>query len=327
MTGLSGPEHTYHYLRNCLIGRALRDDPHPSLPIISAAIYASIASRINVEAYCCVLTNRVHAIVLSPPGVSLDGHRLPEADAKNQERMFMDPFGSDEEVPVEQIQKFLSRLGPSIAQDNLLVPTPTNSVIMHTAQSIRASFTSLRTIERPLSQSIPMIELNRGDWARNLQPALYSMIWASIMMVPILPDDEEARWDWQQDVRDLLTYFQEYFPEDAWLIEKYVCPMYDTFATPGRRQNGWDIPSRRVREQIWHIRRADAEIKKPRRRPNHDGTRDIKYRVGQIFKHRRYNYHGLILGWSVDGPGSSTGWDDSARWSVSHYSSPYYRCM
>lgn len=327
MTGLSGPEYTYHYLRNCLIGRALRDDPHPSLPIISAAIYASIASRINIEAYCCVLTNHVHAIVLSPPGISLDGHPLPADEAKDQEKMFMDPFGSDEEVPLEQIQKFLSRLGASIAQDNLLVPTPTDIVVMHTAQSIRASFTSLRTIERPLSQSIPMIELNRGDWARNLQPALYSMIWASIMMVPILPDDEDARWDWQQDVRDLLTYFYEYFPEDAWLVEKYVCPMYDTFGSPGRRLNGWDVPSRRVREQIREIRRVDAAVKEPRRRSEFDRSKNVKYRVGQVFKHRRYDYHGLILGWTVDGPGGSMGWDDGGRFSPSHYSQPFYRCM
>ncbi|KAI2622696.1 hypothetical protein GGS26DRAFT_567287 [Hypomontagnella submonticulosa] len=329
MTGLSDPtEQTYRYLRNCLIGRALRDEHHPSLPIISSAIYSAVASRLGMEAYPCALPNHVHATVLSPPGISLDGHPLPEEESQHQENMFLDPYGSDEEVPLDYIYNFLSRLGIHAGHENLLKPTATDLIVMRTAQNIRASFTSFRTNERPLAQLIPMIELNRGDWARNLQPALYSMIWASIMMVPVLPENDEIRWDWQQDVRDLLTYFYEYFPEDSWLIEKYVCPMYDTFAAPARRQNDWELPSKRVRNQIREIRLLDAKAKEPRRRSDIASGMDVKYRVGQVFKHRRYEYHGIILGWAVEG---SSAWDDNAMstaqrpWST--YNQPYYRCM
>ncbi|KAJ8120548.1 hypothetical protein ONZ43_g2766 [Nemania bipapillata] len=312
MTGLNDPtEETYRYLRNCLIGRALRDDQHPSLPIISAAIYSALASRSGFEAYPCALPNQVHAIVLAPPGISLDGLVLPSTQAEHQQSMFLDP------------------LGIYTGHDDMLAPTSTDLIVMRTAQNIRASFTSFRTIDRPLSQLIPMIELNRGDWARNLQPALYSMIWASIMMVPILPDNDEVRWDWQQDVRDLLTYFYEYFPEDSWLIEKYVCPMYDTFAAPSRRQTNWELPSKRVRDQIKEIRRVDASARAPRRRSHlTDGIR-VKYRVGQVFKHKRYDYHGIILGWTTEGAGGITNWDQSSplRDLWQGYSEPYYRCM
>lgn len=330
MTGLNDPtEETYRYLRNCLIGRALRDDQHPSLPIISAAIYSALASRAGFEAYPCALPNQVHAIVLSPPGISLDGAVLPTSKAEHQQSMFLDPYGSDEEVPVDQIQNLLFRLGIYTGHEDMLTPTSTDLIVMRTAQNIRASFTSFRTIDRPLSQLIPMIELNRGDWARNLQPALYSMIWASIMMVPILPDNDEVRWDWQQDVRDLLTYFYEYFPEDSWLIEKYVCPMYDTFAAPSRRQSSWELPSKRVRDQIKEIRRVDASTRTPRRRSHLTGGISVKYRVGQVFKHKRYDYHGIILGWTTEGAGGITNWDQSSplRDPWQGYSEPYYRCM
>ncbi|KAJ8132593.1 hypothetical protein O1611_g1034 [Lasiodiplodia mahajangana] len=330
MTGLNDPtEETYRYLRNCLIGRALRDDQHPSLPIISAAIYSALASRSGFEAYPCALPNQVHAIVLSPPGVSLDGMVLPTAQAEHQQTMFLDPYGSDEEVPIDHIQNLLFRLGIYAGHDDMLTPTSTDLIVMRTAQNIRASFTSFRTIDRPLSQLIPMIELNRGDWARNLQPALYSMIWASIMMVPILPDNDEVRWDWQQDVRDLLTYFYEYFPEDSWLIEKYVCPMYDTFAAPSRRQTNWELPSKRVRDQIKDIRRVDASTRAPRRRSHLTNGIHVKYRVGQVFKHKRYDYHGIILGWTTEGAGGITNWDQSSplRDQWHGYSEPYYRCM
>ncbi|KAI1319571.1 hypothetical protein F5Y16DRAFT_390719 [Xylariaceae sp. FL0255] len=325
MTGLNDPsEETYRYLRNCLIGRALRDDQHPSLPIISAAIYSALAARAGFEAYPSALPNHVHAIVLSPPGVSLDGADLPEGQAQHQETMFLDPYGSDEEVPFDHIHNLLFRLGIYTNHDDLLTPTSTDLIVMRTAQNIRASFTSFRTIDRPLSQLIPMIELNRGDWARNLQPALYSMIWASIMMVPVLPDNEDVRWDWQQDVRDLLTYFYEYFPEDSWLIEKYVCPMYDAFVAPSRRQSNWELPSKRVRDQIKSIRRLDFSVCKPR--PRTEGNR-VKYRVGQVFKHNRYDYHGLILGWTTEGAGSITNWEHSPPRESAGYSEPYYRCM
>ncbi|KAI0157078.1 hypothetical protein GGR52DRAFT_565180 [Hypoxylon sp. FL1284] len=329
MTGLSDPsEETYRYLRNCLIGRALRDERHPSLPIISAAIYSALASRLGMEAYPCALPSHVHATVLSPQGMSLDGHPLPEGQSRRQENMFLDPYNSDAEVPLEDIHNFLRRLGVNAALENLLSPTATDLIVMRTGQNIRASFTSFRTNERPLSQLIPMIELNRGDWARNLQPALYSMIWASIMMVPVLPENDEVRWDWQQDVRDLLTYFYEYFPEDSWLVEQYVCPMYDTFAAPEHRQTNWELPSRRVRDQIKEIKRVDGSARPPRRRSALADGLAVRYRVGQVFKHRRYEYHGLILGWTVEG---ASNWDDNPLsptgrpWST--LSQPFYRCM
>ncbi|OTB12518.1 hypothetical protein K445DRAFT_320960 [Daldinia sp. EC12] len=328
MTGLNDPtEQTYRYLRNCLIGRALRDERHPSLPIISAAIYSAVASRLGLEAYPCALPSHVHATVLSRPGMTLDDRPLDEP-SQHQESMFLDPYTLEDEVPLDRIIDFLSRLGIHTGHGNLLNPTSTDLIVMRTAQNIRASFTSFRTNERPLAQIIPMIELNRGDWARNLQPALYSMIWASIMMVPVLPDSDEIRWDWQQDVRDLLSAFYEHFPEDAWLVEKYVCPMYDTFAAPSRRRNNWELPSKSVMDQIRRMRRADASAQPARRRSELAKGLEVKYRVGQVFKHRRYEYYGLILGWTVEG--SSTWSDDPLSptqrpWST--YSQPYYRCM
>lgn len=323
MTGMANHESTYRYLRNCLIGRALKDDQHPSLPIISAAIFSSVAERINLEAYCCALPTQVHAVVLSPPGLSLDGRPLPEDQQQQQQKMFIDPYGLEGEVPIEALHASLYRIGAHSAHDTLLAPTSTDLIVMRTAQNIRASFTSFRTIERPVAELMPLIELRHGDWARNLQPALYSMIWASIMMVPVLPDNEDVRWDWQQDVRDLLQYFYEYFPEDSWLVEKYVCPMYDTFASPGRRPNGWELPSRRVSDQIRDIRHVDSSVKPPRRRSDQEKAHKVKYRVGQVFKHKRYDYHGIVIGWTVDGGG----FDGGSRMTGNHSAQPFYRCM
>ncbi|KAK8069301.1 hypothetical protein PG994_005917 [Apiospora phragmitis] len=311
LTAAQEDEGMAKYLRTCLIGRALQDNQHPSMPIISAAIFSSIAERLNV-----------YIVVLSPQGVSLDGRPIPE-DEEQQQKMFIDAYGSDGEVSLDALRFFLNSLGAHSGHDNLLRPTSTDLIVMRTAQNIRSSFTSFRTLERPVADLVPLIELRHGDWAWNLQPALYSMIWASIMMVPVLPDNEDMRWDWQQDVRDLLQYFYEYFPEDSWLVEKYICPMYDTFAAPGRRRNNWELPSRRVRDQIREIRRVDSSEKAPWKRSTLDNPGKVKYRIGQVFKHRRYDYHGIIIGWTVNG----AGFDDKSSRMESRVAQPFYRCM
>lgn len=326
ITGLENEAQTFRYLRNCLIGRALKDDQHPSLPIISAAIFSALAERIDVEAYCCALPSHVHAVVLSPEGVSLDGQPLDEDAPERRQKMFLDPYGSDREVPLEQLHAYLYRVGAHLGRDSMLVPNATDLIVMRTAQNIRASFTSFRTIERPVAELIPLIELRRGDWARNLQPALYSMIWASIMMVPVLPDNEDVRWDWQQDVRDLVNYFYEYFPEDAWLVEKYVCPMYDTFPAPDRRHDDFELPSKRVRDQIKTIRTADSTPRQKRYRSKLKSITRVRYRIGQVFRHKRYEYYGIIIGWSVDGITETQGWDDDGRL-TNRTQQAFYRCM
>ena len=174
-----------------------------------------------------------------------------------------------------------------------------------------------------------MIELNRGDWARNVQPALYSMIWASIMMTPVAPGGDAARWEWQEDVRDLLTYFKNYFPEDSWLVEKYLYPMYDNFALPahpgGLNARPDHFPVRSLQNELLEISNNDRSSRPARRRSALPRGVVVRYRVGQVFKHRRYNYHGIILGWTLDGGnGTSPGPPSSSGGS---HTPAFYRCM
>ncbi|KAI2634634.1 hypothetical protein GGS21DRAFT_112681 [Xylaria nigripes] len=320
-------DHKMQYLRHCLIGRALRDDQYASLPIVCAAIYCALASRLGFEAYPCALPNQAHAIVLSSRGLSLNGAHLPPEHADHQESMFLDPYVSADEVSVEHIKSLLHGLGIYNGHHNLLVPTPTDQLVIRTAHNVSSSFTSFRTFNRPFSQLIPLVELNRGDWARNIQPALYSVNWANIMMAPIQPDNDDLRWSLERSVRQLLTCTYEYFPEDAWLIEKYICPMYDAFMSPSRPQAGLELPSHQIRERIKALRRADASIRTPRRRSDLANGIRVKYRVGQVFRHKRYDYHGIILGWSTHGAGAMLRWDRHAPLFDREHTQPYYRCL
>ncbi|KAL1899113.1 hypothetical protein Sste5346_003035 [Sporothrix stenoceras] len=76
LAGMPDPSFNYRNVRNCLIGHALTDPEHPSLPIISSAIFASIGERVGLRAFCCAVPGHVHATVLSNPGESIDGTPL-----------------------------------------------------------------------------------------------------------------------------------------------------------------------------------------------------------------------------------------------------------
>jgi F-box protein 21 len=77
------------------------------------------------------------------------------------------------------------------------------------------------------------------------------------------------------------------FPSDIYLIEQYIAPMFRG-----------TLEFEHIMESL-HVIRAVDEIPKQvkRRNPEHKG---VSYHVGQIFRHRRYNYTAIITGWDSE---------------------------
>ncbi len=82
LTGMDSPEANYRNLRNCLIGHALSEDDHPSLPIISSAIFCCVAERVGLTSSCCSIPSHVHATVFAAPGQTLTGPDEPDPNAE-----------------------------------------------------------------------------------------------------------------------------------------------------------------------------------------------------------------------------------------------------
>ncbi|CAK7266387.1 hypothetical protein SEPCBS119000_002003 [Sporothrix epigloea] len=76
LAGMDNADECYRDIRNCLIGQALEDPDHPSLPIISSAIFVSIGERIGLRAFCCAAPGHVFVTVLGNPGETVDGKPL-----------------------------------------------------------------------------------------------------------------------------------------------------------------------------------------------------------------------------------------------------------
>ncbi|XP_044715513.1 transglutaminase-like superfamily domain-containing protein [Hirsutella rhossiliensis] len=292
LTGLCNPERNYRNLRNLLIGQALRHEDHESIPLISSAIFCCLAARLGLTTQCCAFPGHVHAIVFATPGRTLDGSPVV-GDGEPRERMYLDPYGLDDEVPTACLQVLLARFGWQTSTDVFFAPVPTLVNALRTARNIKATFA--RVLELQDDAHPELSQLLRGNSSMNMEAALYASMWAPLMLTP------PNTFEWDDCLANFLRRFAGSWPEDAWLVEKYLKPLYNSFA-PSRdglarhANRGLDDPwghLRRVREQ-------DALVPRVFRR-NVFGDESIPFKVGQVFRHRRYGWIGVITGWSDQG--------------------------
>ncbi|EPE03370.1 f-box domain-containing protein [Ophiostoma piceae UAMH 11346] len=126
LVGMQNANERYRYIRNCLIGQALTDHPeHPSLPLISSAIFVCIAQRIGLLAYCVAIPGHVHATVVGMPGLSVDGRpleapaegarQMPQQLPDNNSRIYFDPYRDSNELSLQQLRQGLDELAWNMA--------------------------------------------------------------------------------------------------------------------------------------------------------------------------------------------------------------------
>lgn len=299
LTGIQNPERNYRNLRNCLIGQALRHEDHESIPIVSSAIFCCIAARLGMDARFCAFPSHVHALVYAEPGQTLDN--LPtDMPQDPPDRMFLDPYGNDDEVPLASLKDLLVRFGWQANMDIFLAPVSSLTITMRTAQNLKATLS--RILELQDNAHPELSQLMRGDNAINVEACLYSAMWASLMLTP------SNTPDWLDRLANFLRRFAGSWPEDAWLVEQYLRPIYESL--PPSRQgfpphanqgmgNPWEH-WRLVREQDG-IMPLVSRRKVPRVSMNTSDVIDIPFKIGHVFRHRRYGWIGAITGWSDRG--------------------------
>ncbi|QPG93812.1 hypothetical protein C2857_002781 [Epichloe festucae Fl1] len=288
LTGMRNPERNYRNLRNCLIGQALRHEDHESIPLISSAIFCCLASRLGLNAQCCAFPSHVHAIVFAQPGRTLDN--IPLGGPSEPERMYLDPYGVDDEVPASSLQNLLAHVGWQTSTDAFLAPVPPVSMVLRTAQNIKATFA--RILELQDDAHPELSQLLRGNGAMNVQTSLYSALWSSLMLTP------SNTFEWEDRLPRFLFHFVKAWPEDTWLVEKYLLPMYNSF-TPLRDgfarhvNRGLDDPW-----EPWRLVREQDDVIPPVFLRKNGGNQVIPFKIGQVFRHRRYRWLGVITGWT-----------------------------
>ncbi len=271
LTGLRDAEQDYRNLRNCLIGQALQDSRHESIPIISCAIYSCLADRLGIRAECYLAPMCVHIIVTAPEGFDLNGNFSREKDS-----MFLDPFGSNEEVPVSRLQALAEHA--ELTLESLQTSGSTIAVVTRTAHNIEASYAAGMRNNTPLSLS----RLLHGHAAVNRQMSLYSARWAILLL------STPFSLPWNQRFSHLLRYVLQNWPEDEWIVAEYAATLDDHGAAV-------DPALEQLAAFIHNIHGSD-QLQPSDFQSQMTADRVAPFHIGQIFHHRRYNWIGAIVG-------------------------------
>jgi F-box protein 21 len=256
----------YHNVEHNFLGVALYGGGHNSLPLITVIIYCYVARDLGLRAAPCSFPMHVHALVRPPKGYDLDGDPL-NANGEDP-ALYMDPFRSDEEVPLSSLKgqlRLVSHQFTDAEVEGFLLESNARDITLRCARNI---FNSQRSMEAPLE------DVDKYN-------AMYGAAWASVLVpkrIGLQP---------LEDVALLMQAFLENSTYDVGLIEKYILPL-----CVGTREYNRYVHECRA------VRRGDEMQRRGRDRSGKNAV--IKYKVGQVFQHKRYDYIAVITGWDPE---------------------------
>jgi len=268
LTGIE-PGREYHRLEHNFLGFALDDPGHNALPLISAAIYCYVAQKLGLNARPCGFPLHVHVIVTPAPGFDIDGNAL---DFPGQgEPMYLDPFNSQQETHISNLQNQLLLLGASnIERSNFLSESSTAQIVLRCGRNILASIQRMHRFPNMRQAEI------------DFPSAKYAAFWAFMLFSGSTQPAELRRY-----LHCLMELFTTDFPSDVHLIEQHIVPLLR------------GLPEYEDTLESLHVIRTADEMPKQVRHRN-TSNKGVKYRIGQVFRHRRYRYQAIITGWDME---------------------------
>ncbi|KAG5287103.1 F-box domain-containing protein [Histoplasma ohiense] len=281
LTGIDSSREYYNIEHN-FIGLALRNPGHNSLPLISSAIYCYVARRFDLDAHPCGFPFHVHVIILPADGHDMDGNLL-EDPGQPGDPMYMDPFRSTDETRVTELQEQLSFLGAlTLSRSTFLRESLVQNIVLRCSKNIINSVFQTPRIR---------------DTCLDSASVKYAALWSSILFAEyanhdaqspgVFPPREAGHAPMRRHLPSLMDNVASDFQSDVYLIEEYLIPLFA------------DLPEYAPLQESVRVLRAGDEIPKQvrRRTPEH---KNIKYKIGQVFRHRRYDYVAVITGWDAE---------------------------
>lgn len=268
----------YFNLRNSFIGLALEDGGPAALPLISVVIFCAVSKRLGIVAEPCGFPFHIYAIVKAPDGYDLEGR--PVAAGSETQLIYMDPFASDKEISKSELEAQLRAMGvPSADHEMLLGVSSAADMVRRTARNIIGS------IQRNGHGHNLFMNAATGTTGLESDSALYSALWAFL----ILPEDDTGLFRRARYLPYVVELLEKQYLFDVRLIEKFLLPLFS------------DSPQhwQQLRDAVRVMRAGDSMPKQVRPRTRKI-SQSVRFKVGQMFRHRRYNYQGVITGWDVE---------------------------
>jgi F-box protein 21 len=278
------PDRSYRALGNSFIGLVLSSETHHSLPLISVAIYCALARRVGLDARPCGFLFHVYTLVYAPPNYNLEGEYKPTSTTVRA-YMYLDPFRSSDEVQRGDLQRTLREMNvPGAEHEHFLSDTTTREMVLRTARNIMNSVQTIRQTEAGMRG----IQASWMNAYPDMDNAFYATIWAMLILGPgeDTANISNSTTRRRQYLPYLLEHFQTHFPWDVTLLEKYVIPLFH------------DQPEgQRLLQFVHSMHQVDAVRNQVSVRDGKTGN--VKFKVGQLFQHKRYNYEGVVTGWDI----------------------------
>ncbi|TQV98269.1 hypothetical protein V2A60_007976 [Cordyceps javanica] len=245
--------------------------------------------RIGLDAQCLLAPICVHVVVTAPPGYDLDMN-----PSQDKHHMYLDPFATNGEVPIDKLEHLVSQADMNVA--SLRNSGTVFAIATRTAYNIEASHAAGSRRADPLSIS----KLLHGHAATNRQLALYATRWALL----ILQSPFTQRW--LERRTQLLRHILRDWPEDEWIMSRYVLAQSRRGAGAGAGQAAARIDTTAM-HRAWRPDRLQAEAFQNEL----TAERVAPFGIGQVFVHRRYQWLGAIVGF-YEVPPASWGIFDAA---------------
>ncbi|KAJ5520632.1 hypothetical protein N7463_001085 [Penicillium fimorum] len=204
-----------------------------------------------------------------PLGSDINGNVL--SGMEPGEPLYLDPFRGARETPVSNLRSQLAFLGMSdMDQITTLGEASTSGVILRCGKNILNSIRVEPQDPTSRATSIDVVS------------AKYAALW-SVMLL----SSDSRPMDLRHQLPWLMELFATDFPSDIFLVEQYIAPLFHGL-----------FEHEHILESL-HVMRAVDEIPKQIRRRT-GGNANIQYKVGQVFRHRRYHYEAIITGWDSE---------------------------
>ena len=287
MTGVKS-DANYGDLQNNFIGIALQDEEHPSLPLISVAIYCCVATRLGLDAQPCGFPFHVIAIIEPAEGETLDGRA--RGDGAPSESIYMDPFRSAQEVPIPDLRAQLAAIAFDTSNSAYMSASPTADIVLRTSRNIMNSVQRPHAVARNTNYNGGHTHLATISTFPELDSAFYGALWASLLLGSPSGAGGPAMANLQRRhfLPHIVRHFETHFPNDIFLLEQHIVPLFQNLDE-----------HRQLLETVRVMRAGDAMQKQVKRRTT-EVSQHVRYKIGQVFQHKRYNYQAVITGWDVE---------------------------
>ncbi|KAJ5114583.1 hypothetical protein NUU61_000342 [Penicillium alfredii] len=217
----------------------------------------------------CGFPLHVHVIITPQLGFDMDGNALGNKNMGLP--MYLDPFRGARETLVADLRDQLRFLGASnVENSTFLGESLASEIVLRCGKNI---LNSIRSVSHQSNTHFTSVDI---------VSARYAALWSSILL-----SGDSRPIELRHQLPWLMELFATDFPSDIFLVEQYIVPLFHDL-----------FEYEHILKTLHVMRAADKIPKQVRRRTGENSN--IRYRVGQVFRHRRYHYHAIITGWDSE---------------------------